>query len=68
MRGKTKRELESARPTIDTAEAVEFCLRQLYRDRRHGIDDEVVAHLTFEELIGALLHARDIAKDRCNNI
>jgi hypothetical protein len=43
------------------AEAVDFCLRQLYCDRRHCIDEEVVAGLTFEELIGALLLSRDTA-------
>jgi len=61
MKGRTKRELESDRPTIDTAEAVDFCLRQLYRDRLHRIDEEVVVGLTFEELIGALLLSRDAA-------
>jgi hypothetical protein len=63
MRGRTKRELESARPTIDTLEAVDFCLQQLFRDRRHCIDEEVVAGLTFEELIGALLLSRDTANN-----
>jgi hypothetical protein len=41
--------------------AVNFCLAQLYADRMHRCGDEVVRNLTFEELIGALLLARDVA-------
>jgi len=51
--------LESSRPQIVAYEAVDFCLRQLYADRRHKLDDEVAHRLTYEELIGALLAARD---------
>ena len=61
MIGRTQKELESGRPSIDAAEAVSFCLTQLYRDREHTLDEEVCHNLTYEELIGALLLARDIA-------
>jgi len=61
MIGRTQQELESGRPKIDAAEAVGFCLTQLYRDREHTLDEEVCHNLTYEELIGALLLARDIA-------
>ena len=57
--GVTQEEFESERPSISAAQAVEFCLTQLYRDRRHRHTDELCHHLTYEELIGALLLARD---------
>ena len=60
MIDRTQKELESRRPSIDAAEAVRFCLMQLYRDKRHAIKEDVCHHLTYEELIGALLLARDI--------
>lgn len=59
MRDYSQEILEESRPNVSPAEAVDFCLRQLYRDRRHETEDEVVARLTFEELIGALLLAKD---------
>lgn len=55
----SKEVLESSRPQIVAYEAVDFCIRQLYADRRHKLDDEVARRLTYEELIGALLAARD---------
>ena len=61
MIGRTQQELESGRPSIDASEAVDFCLTQLYSDREHTLDDEVCHNLTYEELIGALLLALDIA-------
>jgi len=61
VKGRTQAELEADRPPIDCGEAVDFCLDQLYRDGDHVLDDEVCANLTYEELIGALLLARDVA-------
>ena len=55
--------LEDSRPNISSLEAISFCLLQLYNDNEHGIDDYVVGMLTYEELIGALLLARDEAED-----
>ena len=63
MIGKTQKELEARRPSIDAAEAVEFCLSQLYRDKEHTLAEDVCHNLTYEELIGALLLARDIANE-----
>ena len=52
--------LEGRRPTTITAlQGIDFCLEQLYGDKTKEITDEVVAGLTFEELIGILLLARD---------
>jgi len=60
MKDKSKNELESVRPKQVTAiQAVEFALAQLYADNIRFIGDGVVCSLTFEELIGALLLARD---------
>ena len=51
--------LERSRPNITALKGVNFCLDQLYKDKTKSITDEIVQHLTFEELIGALLVARD---------
>jgi len=59
MKLTTQNELERGRPEIGAGTAVEFCLHRLYEDRMHLCGDEVVRGLTFEELIGALLLARD---------
>lgn len=59
MKDFTKKELEGSRPAGEPVELIDFCLGRLYRDRRRQVTDEVVRGLTFEELIGALLVARD---------
>lgn len=55
--------LEDARSpscdAVDTRTAVEFCIQQLYADEVKSIEDEVAHNLTYGELIGALLGARD---------
>lgn len=59
MKHYSKEELESSRPNIDPHNAIDFCLKKLYADRKHCIEDEIVKGLTFEELIGALLVTKD---------
>lgn len=59
MKDCTKEELENSRPLISADEAISHCLNCLYRDKRHAIEDYVSPNLTYEELIGALLLARD---------
>lgn len=59
MRGYTKAELEAERPPIGAMAAIAFCLKRLYEDQEHYISEEVVAGLSFEELLGSLLVARD---------
>jgi hypothetical protein len=52
------------RPSVEPAEAVKFCLDQLFAGcETWKQEDEVVYHLTFEELIGALLLAEDSIKE-----
>ncbi len=62
MKNITKEELEQGRPTIDVLEGLNFCLDQLYEDREHTFYQDIVKGLTFEELIGVLLLARDEVK------
>jgi len=59
MKDKSQTELESTRPRNTALETVEFSLSRLYADKTACIGDEIVDRLTFEELIGALLMARD---------
>lgn len=61
MKNRTVKELKSSRPDLHLVHTVEHCLNRLYRDRKHGIEDEVAKGLTYEELIGCLLQARDMA-------
>lgn len=62
MRNCSKRELTASRPEMSAFSAVDFCLNQLYRDRSKRLNDLVAKNLSYEELIGALLLARDLAK------
>lgn len=50
---------ESGRPEVSAEVAVKRALRVLYKDRSRSVMEEVVHDLTFEELIGTLLLARD---------
>lgn len=59
MKDFTRETLEAGRPTVEAEQAVAFCLDGLYADRSKRTVDQVVPGLTFEELIGALLLARD---------
>ena len=59
MKGHGKKLLEVCKPSVSAETAIDHCLDQLYRDNEHAITDEVVDYLTYEELIGALLLARD---------
>jgi hypothetical protein len=60
MKNESKNTLESGRPMISAIEAVNFCLEQLYADKTKLITDECCNRLTYEEIIGALLLARDL--------
>lgn len=61
----SQEELESgiSNTKIDAESSVGFVLKKLYEDKEHGVEDEVVNGLTFEELVGALL----LAKEHINN-
>ena len=59
MKDFTQAVLEDGRPDTTAEECVDFCLARLFEDDVHVTTDNVVEGLTFEELIGALLVARD---------
>ena len=59
MKDKTKEELEKHRPVVDAIIAVNFCLNELYHDQDKSVNDIFAGNCTYEELIGALLKARD---------
>lgn len=65
MKDQTRDELERYRPHVAPVSAVNFCLAQLYNDRSRCCGDEIVQNLTYEELIGALLLARDVVEAEC---
>lgn len=59
MKDYSKEALESSRPMKSAYHCIGFCLKCLFEDSTHSTDDEVVTNLTFEELMGALLLAKD---------
>ena len=59
MRNVTKETLENYRPEVSAESAIDYCLERLYADERHHTGDVVSSGLTYEEVIGALLMARD---------
>lgn len=63
MKDMTQEQIESARPSMSSLELVEFCLSALYRDTENNFGDSINTYLTFEELLGALLKARDDLQD-----
>jgi hypothetical protein len=54
--------LEACRPdkSVPPLEGVDHCLTKLYADKQHKCLDEICSDLTYEEVIGTLLQARDI--------
>jgi hypothetical protein len=62
MKDYDQKELESGRPNIELLEGLEYCLNALYRDNTKNFTDKIVDGLTYEELIGVLLLAKDNAK------
>lgn len=59
MLDRSQFELEASRPTISGLQAIDHALHCLFIDRSRRITDEVVQGLLFEELLGALLLAKD---------
>ncbi len=60
MKDSPQAELVSGRPTVSAEDAIEHCLQCLFRDSTKTTAEEVVNELSFEELIGALLLAKDL--------
>ena len=59
MKNYGRETFEASRPNISALGGIDFCLMHLYSDRTKNPTDEIVSGLNFEELIGALLVARD---------
>jgi hypothetical protein len=60
MKNKTIKQIESGRPRgMTSLELIDFCLSALYRDEEHNFEESINRYITFEELLGALLVARD---------
>jgi hypothetical protein len=63
MKDHSKTSLEDSRPTESALHCVKFCLECLYDDKKLVIEDKIGERLTIEELIGALLKARDTIEE-----
>ncbi len=59
MKDLTQQQLETHRPQMTALEAINFTLEQLYDDNTVSTSDALAKNLTYEELIGALLLAKD---------
>ena len=59
MKDYSKRELEAGRPKFDAMHCIKHALEALYSDDVHEVSDLVSPGLTYEEIIGTLLVARD---------
>jgi len=55
----TKEEIEAGRPGYSALFCIDYALKALYEDDNHRFTDVIVRNLSFEELFGALLMARD---------
>jgi hypothetical protein len=62
MKDCPQKSLELGRPDVPPLVSINHALGQLFADRDRSIHDEVVKGLSYLELIGALLHARDLAE------
>ena len=54
---------EEFRPSVSAQDAILHCLNQLYADKTHNCIDRLAPKLTYEELIGALIAAREKIKE-----
>lgn len=59
MRDATQKEIEASRPDTRPLEAIQFCLDAFYADNEKSCTSEVCKNCTYEELLGALLIAKD---------
>lgn len=59
MKDYSKEVLEESRPKIDVLDGINFALDRLYSDKEKNITDCAARGMSYEELIGVLLLARD---------
>jgi hypothetical protein len=55
----SREEILNSSPNVDVKEAIEFCLEQLIKDQTKRVTDEIVPRLTIEEVLGALVLAKN---------
>lgn len=60
MKNISRKTLKQYRPKELPISCIDYCLECLYKDNEHFTTDSVTKNLTYEEVIGALLLARDI--------
>ena len=48
---------------VDPREAIEYCLRAVFEDKKKRSQDQIVPGLDFETLIGTLLLALEVATE-----
>jgi hypothetical protein len=62
MKGYTEQELCQGRPSVSVGYAIDHCLKCLFDDRTHDFTGKLTdgIGLSYEELIGTLLLARDL--------
>lgn len=60
MKGYTKDQLRYMLGDVDLEHSSTHCLKCLYADKKHTLNEEVVKGLTFEELIACLHEAEDV--------
>jgi len=63
----TKKQIEQdcRSPVKESDEMIEilnWCLSKFYRDRKHTTGQEICHSLTYEEIIGTLVEARELIK------
>ena len=63
MKDYTKEQFEKNRPVVESKKAIDYCLNALYNDKEHVSLDEPIKGLTFSQLMGALIKARNIIED-----
>ena len=63
MKDVDRKSLERLRPQVPALKAINHCLACLFEDGQRTPGEAVAENLTYEELIGTLLLARDVAEE-----
>ena len=63
MKDFSERQLRAGCPNMEPRDTIAFCLECRFNDTKHKITDCVTDRFTYEELIGALLQAKEIIRN-----
>lgn len=58
MKDASRELIENGRPKLPAIQLLNICIERLCADSTHTTGDLVAPHLTYEELLGALVQAR----------